>query len=512
MTTIAAWAERPQPIEATTTLEHARRRFLDDPSISALAVVDSEQPVGILTRETMLSVDDRTPTKDAEASRLMAKVRCIPADTPVAEALATLLADGGCAEGVIITDQGRYVGVITQASLLAALQGRAAESSSQGADQQRFVEVLSREIRTPMQGVQAVAELLQRQPLSADAQAYVQTILDSSGSLLRLLDDALDLALGETGRLEPRPEPTWLRAMMDDIQAEWIGRKSADVAVLVSYDGDPDLGIHADGARLKQVFGNLIGAALKSTRKGAVEASLKARTTDHGVHLEGSVRDAGPGLPPEQLARIFEPTAPAREWTRASWAGLGPALCRRIIEAMGGTIRAESNVGEGVTVAFELMAPRLEAEADTAGDRAHLDRGGAVHVLVVDDNATNRMVAEGLCEMFDCTSECVEDGVEAVEAARSGRFDQILMDIKMPRMDGVAATKAIRSLPTPISQVPIIALTANADPEDAKAYIACGMCSVVEKPIKPERLLAAMNAALEEGPAIASADGSARAA
>jgi CheY-like chemotaxis protein len=119
---------------------------------------------------------------------------------------------------------------------------------------------------------------------------------------------------------------------------------------------------------------------------------------------------------------------------------------------------------------------------------------------VVDDNATNRMVAEALCEMFDCTSECVEDGVEAVEAARSGRFDLILMDIKMPRMDGVEATKAIRALPGRAGAVPIIALTANADPEDAQAYIACGMHTVVEKPIKPERLLQAINAALSAAP------------
>jgi CheY-like chemotaxis protein len=124
--------------------------------------------------------------------------------------------------------------------------------------------------------------------------------------------------------------------------------------------------------------------------------------------------------------------------------------------------------------------------------------GRAAHVLVVDDNATNRMVAEALCEMFDCTSECAEDGVEAVEAARTGRFDLILMDIRMPRMDGVEATRAIRALPGPAGQVPIIALTANADPEDAKTYLANGMHSVVEKPIKPEKLLAAMSDALPE--------------
>jgi CheY-like chemotaxis protein len=284
---------------------------------------------------------------------------------------------------------------------------------------------------------------------------------------------------------------------MDDIQADWTSAERGAVAVLVSYDGDPDLGVMADGPRLRQAFGNLIAAAVKTTRQGAVEASLKARIAPEGVKLEGRVRDAGPGLPPEHLALIFDPMATAPDAARAGWTGLGPALSRRIIEAMNGSIRAESNVGEGVTITFELTVPKLEeaAQSETTPERA--GGGGGLHVLVVDDNATNRMVAEGLCEMFDCTSETAEDGVEAVEAARSGRFDLILMDIKMPRMDGVEATRMIRALPAPIGQTPIIALTANADPEDAKTYIACGMSSVVEKPIKPERLLSAMNAALE---------------
>ncbi|MCR5873008.1 response regulator [Phenylobacterium sp. J426] len=115
---------------------------------------------------------------------------------------------------------------------------------------------------------------------------------------------------------------------------------------------------------------------------------------------------------------------------------------------------------------------------------------------MVDDNATNRMVAQSLVEMFDCTSEAAEDGAEAVDAVRSGRFDLVLMDIKMPRMDGVEATRAIRSLPAPAGAIPVIALTANADPEDAAGYIAAGMNAVVEKPMKPEQLLAALQAAL----------------
>ena len=164
---------------------------------------------------------------------------------------------------------------------------------------------------------------------------------------------------------------------------------------------------------------------------------------------------------------------------------------------MHGAIGAESNVGEGVTVTFTMMAARLDAESSQDAGPAQIAGKGGIHVLVVDDNATNRMVAEGLCELFDCTSESAVDGVEAVEAAKTGRFDLILMDIKMPRMDGMEATRAIRALPGAAGKTPIIALTANADPEDAKAYVACGMCSVVEKPIKPERLLLAMNAALD---------------
>ena len=118
------------------------------------------------------------------------------------------------------------------------------------------------------------------------------------------------------------------------------------------------------------------------------------------------------------------------------------------------------------------------------------------HVLVVDDNATNRVVAQALCEMLGCTSEAAEDGLAAVDAARSGRFDLILMDIRMPRLDGLGATQEIRKLPGPAGQAPIVALTANVDPEDARAYAAAGMCGVLEKPMKADDLRLALRKAL----------------
>jgi signal transduction histidine kinase/CheY-like chemotaxis protein len=493
MTSIAHWAERPQPIDSAATIAAARALFMDDLALDALAVVDDGKVMGVVGRDLILACDEAGPTGESLVSSLMAAPRTLEASSRADDALAALLADGGWEPAVAVLDRGRYAGLITRASLLKALDARA-QGDSQVDMRREFVEMLGREIRTPMSGVLAVADLLQRQPLTADAQAYVKTIIASTDGVLRLVAEAIDLAMGETGRLEAKPEPMALRTAMDEIQACWQTR-SSEVAVLVSYDGEPDLEVMADGARLRQAFDNLIAAAVKTTRRGAVEASLKAEVTPKGVRLEGRVRDGGPGLEAEHLARIFEPTALSHEKVRAGWTGLGPALSRRIIEAMDGVIRADSNVGEGVTVTFEIMAERVEPEAKPAATNEEVRTRGA-HVLVVDDNATNRMVAEGLCEMFGCTSECAEDGEQAVETARSGRFDLILMDIKMPRMDGMEATRTIRQMPGSAGQVPIIALTANADPEDAKAYIACGMASVVEKPIKPERLLEAMNAAL----------------
>jgi CheY-like chemotaxis protein/nitrogen-specific signal transduction histidine kinase len=370
----------------------------------------------------------------------------------------------------------------------------------------QFLAVMSREIRTPMNGVLAVAELLQRQPLGSDAQAYVQTIIDSSETLLRIVSDAVDLARAEAGELEIAPQPAFLNELMDEVQAIWSPRAALDgVKLLVSYDGDPDLAAEIDAPRMKQVFNALVGHALQYARNGVVEASLRASVDKDVVRLDGSVRDNGHVVEQDKLDRIFEPFAHV-EGQASGDAGLSLSICRQIIEAMGGSIRAETNAGKGATFAFELKLARAwldRTDAETnVSELTELQLQAQPHILIVDDNATNRVVAQALCEMFGCTSECAEDGLEAVDAVKSRRFDLVLMDIKMPRMDGVQATLAIRALEGSEKDVPIVALTANADPDDAKHYLSIGMASVVEKPIKPERLRAAMNAALDAEPAV----------
>lgn len=359
----------------------------------------------------------------------------------------------------------------------------------------RLFDAMLQELRHPLDGALAITDLLQREALSAEAMGFVRNLAEQHRALIRMLADASDLARGRDGTLALEPAPVELRAFMDEVQDAWASRAwTAGPTLLVSYDGS-DLAVMVDGPRLRQMFDNLIERALRQTRRGGVEASLAARRVEGGVMLEGRVRDSGDPLSPEKLARIFEPNASVAV---DGDTGVGMALCRHVVEGMNGSIVAENNAGAGATITFNVLVQEAEAQAPASPVSAY---ARAAHVLVVDDNATNRMVAEALCEMFDCTSESVEDGVEAVEAAASGRYDLILMDIKMPRMDGVEATRNIRAMAGRPGAVPIIALTANADPEDAAGYIAAGMSMVVEKPIKPEALLAAMNACLPEADA-----------
>jgi CheY-like chemotaxis protein len=195
------------------------------------------------------------------------------------------------------------------------------------------------------------------------------------------------------------------------------------------------------------------------------------------------------------LAGIFQPFSQTEAGMRQGGAGLGLSICRQLVDQMGGSIRAERRADCGTLFSFEAPLFDIPAPCEAADEvRSEAAVGGAeLHILIADDNPTNRLVAETLCEMFGCTTESVEDGLQAVAAVAMGRFDLVLMDIKMPELDGVSATRRIRALPGASADVPILALTANADPWDAAGYLAEGMNGVVEKPIKAERLMSAIN-------------------
>jgi signal transduction histidine kinase/ActR/RegA family two-component response regulator len=522
---IDSLTDRAIPLGPQCTAAQAHARFQREPDTLVLAIVEEDgRPLGLIERtafyDRMSDGFSRSMYGHRPVTLLMEPEPVIVeasteissfSDSMLTERAATLL------RGFIVTDKGRYVGTGVMLRLLQATSALARERADELAARVRhlgdvhtqaqtsakaksqFLSVMSHELRTPMNGVLAVAELLQRQPLGPDAQAYVQTIIDSSETLLRTLSDAVDLARAEAGELEIAPQPAFVRELMDDLQAVWAPRAAQDgVNLLVSYDGDPDLAAEIDSGRLKQVFNNLIAAALRFARNGVVEASLKATAESDRIRLEARVRDTGQGATQLQLDGAFEPFS--ADGIQAAPGGLGLSICRQIVDRLGGRIWADTNAGKGATFAFELSAKRCWIDRpgeSNVSELAELHLQAQPHILIVDDNATNRVVAQALCEMFGCTSECAEDGAEALEAVRSRRFDLVLMDIKMPRMDGVQATRAIRALNGPEKDVPIIALTANADPDDAKNYLNIGMAAVVEKPIKPERLRAAMNMALD---------------
>ena len=533
MPIIETLSERPEPIAPSTLGCAVLARFEREPDTLVIPVVENGRPVGLVERTAFLqkiagrfghALYDTRPISFA----MDAEPAVVEGDTRI-DAFSDIMLRGGPAallRGFIVTRNGRYQGVGTAATLLKAATDRQREYDARMADQtailndtraqaiaaarakSQFLAIMSHELRTPMNGVLAVAELLRRQPLNEAAQAHVQTIVDSSESLLRILQDAVDLSKAEAGELELNPVPTPLRAVMDDVQSLWEPRASQDgVTLMVGYEGDTELAAVIDGVRLKQVFNNLIGNALKFARNGMVEARLKAWVEGDQIRMQARVRDDGPGLDADRVDSVFEPFV---HGSGPDGAGLGLSICRQVVDRMGGRIWAENNQGRGATFAFDLTARRAVVEVETpsnVSDLSELNLQSAPHILIVDDNATNRVVAQALCEMFGCSSELAEDGIEALQAVQENRYDLILMDIKMPRMDGVQATQAIRALNGPVSRIPIVALTANADPEDAKHYLSIGMAAVVEKPIKPERLRMAMNAALSTTQAAADDSG-----
>jgi signal transduction histidine kinase/CheY-like chemotaxis protein len=528
MPTIEVLTERADPVSPQTPGIDVFARFEREPDTLVIPVVENGRPVGLVERNAFLLKIASAFGHAQYAKRPILHVMdpepaVVEAGVSI-DAFCDVLLTGGPAalmRGFIVTREGRYHGVGTAGSLLQAVNELQRQRNLELAEQARvladtrtqavasaraksqFLTIMARELRTPMNGVLAVAELLRRQPLNTQSHAHINTIVESSETLLRILQDALDLSRAEAGELELHPTATPLRALMDDVQTTWAPRASRDnVTLMVSYEGDTELAAVMDGARVAQLFNNLIGNALTFARNGVVEAGLKAIAEGDRIRLEARVRDDGTGIDLDRVDAIFEPFV---QGSGQDGAGLGLAICRQIVDRMGGQIWAENNPGRGATFAFDLDVERTEVEAAPRANVEHLggesDRANMPHILIVDDNATNRVVAQALCEMFGCTSETAEDGVEAVEAVQERRFDLILMDIKMPRMDGVQATEAIRALTGPARDIPIVALTANADPDDAKKYLTIGMAAVVEKPIKPERLRMAMNLALEQASA-----------
>ena len=372
-----------------------------------------------------------------------------------------------------------------------------------------FLANMSHEVRTPLNGVIGVAGVLSSSRLDPDQKQMVGIIQNSASVLQRVLDDVLDLARVEAGRMEIIEDDFDLgevmRALSDGAAVQC---QTKGLAFELAMDEATETMVTGDRVRLEQILGNLLSNAVKFTERGGV--SLAVTAGEAGFRFE--VRDTGIGFEPDTAAQLFQPfqQADGSITRKYGGTGLGLSISRELARAMGGELSATGAPGKGAS--FVLALPFAPAErrptgvptAEPAGAAPELAEGVAsARVLVADDHETNRTVARMILEGVGVEVVCVEDGAQAVAAFQGGGFDLVFMDMQMPVMDGLSAIRSIREgeRTSQRARTPILMLSANALPEHVAAAYAAGADGHVAKPITPPRLIAAVGEALSHADA-----------
>ena len=387
-------------------------------------------------------------------------------------------------------DQSRTA--LREARALARRGEQAADAAN--AAKSAFLATMSHEIRTPLNGVLGMAQAMQADELSDVQRARIAVVRESGETLLAILNDILDLSKIEAGRLTLETTEFDMGELARGAHAVFSAiaeerglafSLEIDEAALGTYEGDP--------TRVRQILHNLASNALKFTAAGEVSISLRA--LEAGVRVQ--VCDTGEGIAPEALDRLFDKfvQADASTTRRFGGTGLGLAICRELTQMMGGAIGAESLPGKGSTFTVDLPLIRLgdarqAIAAPSAQPRQAAPELAALRVLAAEDNATNQLVLKTLLAQVGVEPTLVENGQLAVEAWESGAFDLILMDMQMPVMDGLTATRRIREGETLQGRSPtlIVALSANVLTHQVEAYREAGMDAHLAKPIEVGRL------------------------
>ncbi len=333
--------------------------------------------------------------------------------------------------------------------------------------------------------------LVERQDLPPDARRQL-SLIDSAGTaLLTVVNDILDFSRVEAGQVELLFQPTSAAAVLHD--AVGIMRPEAENKglILEVEVTDPVGGLHdLDGLRLRQVLLNLLNNAVKFTEVGRIRACLTVEPGEIEDRLKFEIVDTGVGIAIEQQSRLFQRFSQVDSSASRAYggAGLGLAISKALVELMGGKIGVDTAIGHGSAFWLEVSAPQVEAY--DAGAPQPAAAPGAARILLVDDHPMNREIGAALLTLVGCQVETADNGQQAVAMAARGGFDIILMDIHMPEMDGLAATRAIRALGGPASQAPIIAMSADALPQQVERCYAAGMVDHIAKPVQREVLYA----------------------
>ena len=410
------------------------------------------------------------------------------------------------ATAMVIADQKRMKRLWARRTRIArAAQGRAMAA---GQAKTEFLATMSHEIRTPMSSIVGFTEvLLKREDLPEPARRQLALIDRAGASLLTVVNDILDFSKVEAGEVELSPAPVSPRGVAQDamaIVAEAARRKGLDLQL--GFIGPVEAPVMIDDLRVRQILLNLLSNAIKFTDQGRVQLDLQAIETPDGVLLRFRVTDTGPGVPSEQAARLFKRFSQGDSSVSRTHGGtgLGLAICRGLTDLMGGRIGVESKPGAGATFWFEIPARRAVGAVREVAEPAAAPPLAA-RVLLVDDHPTNRELGATVLGLLGCEVILAENGEEAVAAAQTSGCDLILMDVHMPRMDGLEATRAIRALGGVCAATPIIAMSADVMPEMEAACLRAGMNAAVGKPIQIQALHEILTRWLGEGGGAAAA-------
>ena len=404
----------------------------------------------------------------------------------------------------------RMTGAISDITELVEARERADKASQHKSE---FLANMSHEIRTPLNGVIAMADLLSQDiSLTTEQYARTKTILDSGRNLLALLNDVLDLSKVESGKLDLVWEPMDILTILDNAAALWGPMMHPKgLNLWIETEGVTHQHVMGDAMRLRQILMNFVGNAVKFTDKG----SITIRVTQHGneggrIQTRYDIIDTGIGIDEAVQDKLFQRYVQADETVSQAFGGtgLGLSLCKSMAEAMGGEIGVSSTPGKGSNFWFTTIQPIIEVSESTqkiaskSGKLDFQDSTRPVRTLIVDDVITNQIIAKAVLEKIigkdNLSATLVENGASAVSAASASSFDFIVMDIQMPVMDGVEATRLIRGNDGPNRHAPIIALTGDSTMAERTHYLDLGFTDYMLKPIDHKRMRQILNGYLAD--------------
>lgn len=362
---------------------------------------------------------------------------------------------------------------------------------------EQFLANISHEIRTPINGIAGMASLLGQNPSVEERETYLNAIRHSAENLKVIINDILDLAAIESGKLRFEKIPFNLRDILPSL-INTFAYQAKEKKLKLDYDVDEKLNriLLGDPVRLNQIIINLMGNAVKFTHSGSIHVSCTVDRVEKSIcWVRIEVADTGVGIPSEKLTTIFESfsQADASVTRKYGGSGLGLTIVKQLVELQKGRITVRSKEAKGST--FIVLIPYQIGKAANVAKAPQTNRKEPydfaikqLRVLLVEDNDINRLYAKSILKNWHCYADIAENGLVAVEKVKNNFYDVILMDVQMPVMDGYEATKAIRSMDSPLRDIPIVALTANATKKDVERCLASGMNDYLPKPFTPEDL------------------------